>query len=159
MGGRLAEEPSGVPSPEHQPKDEAAGPPPPSIPDPLRLEGREHALPGGSWGHLEQPHQLPIDSGQPPACQAQQQGPAGSGRVPSVCPRAGTTSRRRVLHLPPPRLPGADSAPWNKQSPTVTADTRHSPPGLPSDQWGLGSGSVVGSGVLPWKVLVLTNLD
>lgn len=73
--------------------------------------------------------------------------------MPSVCPRAGTTSRRRVLHFPPPRLPGADSAPWNKQSPTVTADTRHSPPGLPSDQRGLGSGSVVGSGVLPCKVL------
>ena len=79
--------------------------------------------------------------------------------MPSVCPRAGTTSRRRVSRLPPPRLPGADSAPWNKQPPMVTADTRHSPPGLPSDQWGLGSGSVVGSGVLPWKVLVLTNLD
>lgn len=76
---------------------------------------------------------LPMDSGQPPACQAQQQGPAGSGRVPSVCPRAGTTSRQRVSRLPPPRLPGSDSAPWNKQSPTMTADTRHSPPGLPSD--------------------------
>lgn len=44
------------------------------------------------------------------------------------------------LPPPPPRLPGADSAPWNKQSPTMTADTRHSPPGLPSDQWGLAQG-------------------
>ena len=59
LGGRLAEEPSGVPSPQHQLRDEAAGPPPPSIPDPIRLEAREHGLPGGSWGHLELLPQFP----------------------------------------------------------------------------------------------------
>lgn len=64
-----------------------------------------------------------------------------------------------MSRLPPPRLPGTDSAPWNKQSPTVTADMHHSPQVLPSDQWGLGSGCRVGSGVLPWEVLVLATLN
>lgn len=56
--------------------------------------------------------------------------------APELAPPAG--SGCHASH--PPRLPGADSAPWNKQSPTMTADTRHSPPGLPSDQWGLAQG-------------------
>lgn len=112
-------------------------------------EGKNMGFLEGTGGHLEQYLPCPIYFGQPPACQAQQQGPAGSGRVPYVCPRAGTTSRRRVSRLPPPRLPSTDSAPWNKQSPTVTADTRHSPSGLPSDLCSLGSGCGVDSGVLP----------
>lgn len=156
MEGGLEEESSGVPSPQHQTRHRAHHPHVSRTPD--GLEGENMGFLEGA-GAIWSSTPLPMDSGQPPACQAQQQGPAGSGRVPSVCPRAGTTSRQRVSRLPPPRLPGSDSAPWNKQSPTMTADTHHSPPGLPSDYWGLGSGSGVGSGVLPWKVLILTNSD
>lgn len=71
------------------------------------------------------------------AWHAQQQGPQGAEGC-RLCPRAVITSRRQASRLPPPRLPGADSAPRNKQSPTVTADTHHSPPVLPRNHWGLG---------------------